>query len=129
RRRVGLPETDRVAFRVLPGDEPAHAGNRLGVVRLAAELLDVGSAGVNVVDIEIDADRAWITREQAPAGVFREPGPVVLDRPCHRLELPAEQVLVELLGAAGVLGSDLDVHGLAWHQLLLSRERRVRVAR
>src|SRR5262249_28761971 len=102
-----------------------HARNRLRVVRLAAELVDARSAGLDVVDVEVDADRTRITREEASPGVLGKPGHVVLLRPLHRLELPTEQAVVEPLRAARVFSGDLDVHWLAGHQLLLSRRGRV----
>ena len=53
--RVGLPEAEVVALGVPAGDEPAHPGDRLGFVGLAAELLHARDAGVDVVDVEVDA--------------------------------------------------------------------------
>ena len=64
-RRVRLPEAERIALAVRARREPAHAGDGHRVARLAAELLHAGRAGVDVVDVEVDA-RAFRSSRRPP---------------------------------------------------------------
>src|SRR6266567_1953084 len=117
--RVGLPQADRVPFCVRPGSEPAHGRDGLWIVGLAAQLFHSCGAGVDVVDLEVDADCARVSRKHSSARVLAEPDHVVLHRAFHRLELPAEQVAVELLGSARVACRNLEMDGLSSHEVLL----------
>src|SRR5512134_2777487 len=116
--RIGLPETELVAFDVLTGREPAHSGHRQRVAALAAERAHAGRLGVDVVDVEVDARPALLAVGTVDRTARRlgEPGHVVLGRaPGVLLELPAEERAPELACPGGVAGRDLEVNHLACH--------------
>ena len=120
--RVVLPEAELVALGVLADREPAHARDGHRLAGLAAELGDARVAGVDVVDVEVDA-RARACRLgpiDRAARVFGEPRHVVLGRAAlEGLELPAEEPAPELARLRRVARGNLDVNHLSSHAPLL----------
>src|SRR5205814_8878017 len=111
-RRVVLPEAELVPVRVRAGREPAHAGDRHRLVRLAPELLHARRAGVDVVDVEVRArtSLAGLHVGDRPARLVADLGHVVLGRSGVGLELPPEERAPELAPFRGVVRRDLEVH-------------------
>ena len=104
-------------MRVLARHEPTHLRDRLRLVRLAAELLHTRGAGVDVVDVEVDAHPplAGLHVRDSSTGLLAGPRHVVLGGTGVRLELPSEKGAPELATLRGVVGWDLEVHDLAGH--------------
>src|SRR5690242_4122034 len=124
---VVLPETEFVAMRVTAHREPAHAGHRHAIGRLAAKLLDAGDPGVDVVDVEVRPGPALLGLHvgDGGAGALAGASHVVFRRPRVGLELPAEEAAPELAALDGVVGGDLEMHDLAGHASSWSVERSV----
>src|SRR5204863_5178705 len=118
---VRLPEAERVPLGVAAGREPAVALHGHLVVGLAPQRLDLGAGRVDVVGVEVDAEVAGLVRGEDRAALIlaRAEHPVVHLRRHRWADLPAEDAAPEPLRAVGVRRSDLDVHELACHRVLL----------
>src|SRR5262249_15579965 len=119
---VALEQAEDVPLAVLAASEPADARDRLLVLGLAAELLDLGDVRVDVVAAEVERrPRHAFHAVDAAALIAFLPHQVLHAAHAGVLDLPAADHFPELPPALEILRRELDVHDSFTHGHLLCR--------